>query len=95
MPVLPLVGSMMTVLLLTLPSRLGGVDHGHADAVLDRPERVEAFHLGDDGALGIADHPPQADQRRMADALGDVVINLAAKRLWESHSGSSTVWERS
>ena len=56
--------------LVDLAVALGGVDHGHADAVLDRPERVEVLQLGDDGRLGVADDAAQADQRRVADATG-------------------------
>ena len=67
--------------LVDLAVALGGVDHGHADAVLDRPERVEVLQLGDHGRLGVADHAAQADQRRVADGLGDVVVNPAAKGL--------------
>ena len=67
--------------LVDLAVALGGVDHGHADAVLDRPERIEALQLGDDGGLGVADHAAQPDQRRVADGLGDVVVDPAAERL--------------
>ena len=49
---------------------LAGVDHGDADAVLDRPERIEVLHLGDNGRLGVADHAAQPDERRVADASG-------------------------
>ena len=35
MPVLPLVGSMMTVSASILPGLLGGLDHVDADAILD------------------------------------------------------------
>ena len=79
MPVLPLVGSMIVVSWLDLAVALAGVDHGHADAVLDRPERIEVLQLGDDGRLGVADHAAQPDQRRVADGLGDVVVNAAAE----------------
>ena len=85
MPVLPLVGSMMTVSLLDLAVAFGGIDHGHADAVLHRPQRIEAFRLGDNRGLAIVHHAPQPDQRRMTDRLGDVVVNLAAKGLRKCH----------
>ena len=35
--------------------------------------------LASDGGLGVADDAAQADQRRVADALGDVVVNATAK----------------
>ena len=75
MPVLPLVGSMITVSLRDLPVGLGRVDHRHADAVLDRPERIEVLQLGDHVGLTALGHPPQADQRRVADRLRDVVVD--------------------
>ena len=46
MPVLPLVGSMMTVSFVDLAVALGGVDHRPADAVLDAPQRIQVFQLG-------------------------------------------------
>ena len=55
---------------------LAGVDHRDADAVLDRPEGVEALGLGDDDAPGVADDAAQADQGRHADGLGDVVVDV-------------------
>ena len=57
MPVLPLVGSMITVSLVDLAVALGGVDHRPADAVLDAPQRVEIFqfrHHRGHAALGEA-----------------------------------------
>ena len=80
MPVLPLVGSMIVGVRCDLAGLLGGVDHGHADAVLDRPQRIEVLQLGDDRRLGVAVSPLHAHERRMADALGDVVVNSAAER---------------
>ena len=65
--------------LVDLAVALAGVDHRHADAVLDRPERVEALELDDDGRLGVAHDPPQPHERGMADALRDIVVNPATK----------------
>ena len=49
MPVLPEVGSISVVTPGTIrPRLLGGIDHGEADAVLHRAERVEEFELGQD-----------------------------------------------
>src|SRR5207244_4465638 len=59
--------------------------HRHADAVLDRPERVEAFQLGDHGGPGVARHAAQPDQRRVADSLRDVVVDPAAEARWLCH----------
>src|SRR5262249_47007428 len=67
---------------------LGGVDHGHADAVLDRPDRIEALELGNHGGLGVGHDPAQTHERRMADALRDLIVNLAAERLRKRHEKS-------
>src|SRR5581483_861731 len=75
--------------LVDLSLALGGVDHGDADAVLHRPQRVEAFHFGDHGAFRVADHALQADERRVADRLRDVVVDLAAELLRDRHGTSS------
>ena len=93
MPVLPLVGSTMIVSWLILPSRLGGVDHRHADAVLDRPERVEVLELGDDLGLAARRHPAEPDQRRVADRLGDVVVDPPADPLGCRHPATSCISE--
>ena len=55
------------------PGRLGGVDHRHADAVLDAVGRVEVLQLGHDLGAGAVGDPPEPDQRRVADQLGDVI----------------------
>src|SRR5262249_36539172 len=68
---------------------LGGLDHGDADAVLDRPKRIEVLQLGDDRGPGVADHAAQAHQRRVADRLRDVIVNPTAERLDGRHGGSS------
>ena len=52
MPVLPLVGSMMTVSFFEHAALLGVFDHRHADAVLDAAERIEEFALEQDGGVG-------------------------------------------
>ena len=76
MPVLPVVGSMMTVVRLDLAVAFGGVDHRHADAVLDRPERVEVFGLADDDGFEIADEAAETDQRRLADGGNHVISDI-------------------
>ncbi len=48
MPVLPLVGSMMTVSFFRMPRLFGVFDHRHADAVLDAAERIEEFAFQQD-----------------------------------------------
>src|SRR5205085_2221127 len=67
--------------LLDLAGLLASRDHRLADAVLDRPERVEVFELADDRRLAALRHPPQFHERRGANALGDVVIDATAKVL--------------
>src|SRR5262249_27533312 len=64
-----------------------------ADTVLDRPERVEVLQLGSHRGLGVTDHAPQSDQRRLANGLGDVLVDLATKRLGERHGYSSALRE--
>src|SRR5262249_42355720 len=54
---------------------LGGIDHGPADAVLDAPQRIEAFALGHHrGAAALGD-TTQSDQGSVADATRDIVVN--------------------
>ena len=55
------------------PVALGGVEHGHADAVLDRAAGVEGLELAvelDVDAVG--QQPGEPDHRRVADRVGDV-----------------------
>ena len=80
MPVLPLVGSMITVSLVILPGLFAGVDHRHADAILHRPERVEVLQLGDHLGVTPARDASQPDQRRIADRLRDVIIDTPTTR---------------
>ena len=61
MPVLPLVGSMITVSLLDLAVAFGGVDHGPADAVLDAPQRIRIFELADNGGHAAFGDPVEAN----------------------------------
>src|SRR5262249_8368910 len=63
----------------------GGLDHGDADAVLNRPNGIKAFQLGGDDGLAVADYAPQPHQGGVADDLGHVVVNLAAERLRKRH----------
>src|SRR6202000_1626161 len=59
---------------------LQGLDHGRADAVLHRADRVEELQLGQDLALGLQRprQVGQADQGRVADGVDDGVVDLAA-----------------
>ena len=81
MPVLPEVGSTSVVLPgFVLPLRFERLDHRDADAVLDAGDRVEEFELGQKiGAdalfLGQFVEP---DERRIADRLGDRIVDAAA-----------------
>ncbi len=58
---------------LDLAGLLGGVDHGHADPVLDAVGRVVELQLGDHVRPGALRQAAQAHQRGVADQLGDVV----------------------
>ena len=85
MPVLPLVGSMMVVSLLILPSRSAASIMATPMRSLTDQSGLKFSSLADDGRLGVADDAAQADQRRVADALGDVVVDPAAKGLRKRH----------
>ena len=73
MPVLPEVGSTMTLSGAELARPLRRIDHRQRDAVLDRRERVEELELDED--LGLAAElrrqAVETDQRRIADRLAD------------------------
>src|SRR5262249_1759188 len=71
---------------------LGRRDHGHADPVLDRPQGVEVLQLAHDGGLRVPHHPAQPNQRRLAHALGDVVVNLAAEGCRVRHARYPCPW---
>ena len=93
MPVLPLVGSTMTRVLVDLPALLAGLDHRDADAVLHAGERIEELALGQHGRLVLGDSrlirtsgvPPIAavaaqNPLRGLDLSPD--LDVAAARLW-------------
>ena len=56
------------------------VDHGDADAVLDAGDRVEEFELGDEMRRHVLHRRDavEPDQRRVADRVGDRIVDLAA-----------------
>ena len=90
MPVLPEVGSIRVVPGLIVPGRLQGVDHGDADAVLDARDRVEEFELDQDLGVDAAllRQPVQAHQRRVADGVGDRIVDAAAAGLRQDRVSS-------
>ena len=55
------------------------LDHGTADAVLDRGQRVEELELGQDGGVIGRDEAAQTDERRLKGGLDDGVVDLAAQ----------------
>src|SRR6476646_5718205 len=57
------------------PSRLGGVDDGDADAVLDGVGWVVELELGGNGRLRPVGDLVEAHERRVADQLGHVVVD--------------------
>ena len=81
MPVLPEVGSISVFLPgVILPCGFQRLDHRHADAVLDAGDRVEEFELGQevgDDALFLGELV-EPDERRVADRLGDRVVDASA-----------------
>mgnify|MGYP000318074139 CR=1 FL=1 len=54
---------------------LGGVEHGHPDAVLDRVGRVEELQLGQDGRPSAVGHAVQPHERGVADGLAVIGVN--------------------
>src|SRR5262249_11965560 len=50
------------------------------------------FRLDHDAGLAVSDHAPQPDQRRVADDLGHIVVDLAAKWL-RRHEQSSRLFD--
>ena len=64
---------------------LGGLDHRHADAVLDAPARVERLELGEQldavvGRRGALEHARKPDQRGASDQLVNVDRDWGHKR---------------
>jgi hypothetical protein len=49
------------------PLALGGIDHRGADPVLHGAARVQVLELRDDLGAEALPHPPQRDERRVAD----------------------------
>jgi len=59
----------------------GGLDHGERHPVLHAAGRILALHLEKDaGSIGW-NHLPQSDQRRVSDAVEDVVPQSAHDHL--------------
>ena len=56
---------------LDLPTQLGAGDHRQRRAVFDRARRVVALEFEQQGIAGFTRHALQADQGRVADAIGD------------------------
>jgi hypothetical protein len=56
---------------LDLPAQLGARDHRQRRTVLDGTGRVVPFELEQQGIAGFTRHALQADQGRVADAIGD------------------------
>ena len=81
MPVLPEVGSISVVLPGAIrPDASSASIIDDADAVLDRGDRVEEFELGQeigDDALLLGEFV-EPHQRRVADRLGDRIVDAAA-----------------
>jgi hypothetical protein len=63
------------------PALLGIVDHGHANPVFDRSQRIEEFALQEDGRLEASRDFVQANQGRVTDGFNDVIVDTA-------HSGA-------
>ena len=68
---------------------LGRVDHRAGDPVLDAPERIHILDLADHRRHAALGHPPQANKRRAADALGNVFPD-AGRKLGRVHIPTSS-----
>ena len=68
MPVLPLVGSMISLPGLSNAALLRVPDHGRANPAFHRVSRIAPLDLGEDGRLCAVDDAVQPHQRRAADA---------------------------
>jgi hypothetical protein len=74
---------------LDLALRFQALDHGDADAVLDRGDRVEELELGKDfglDAIGVRELV-EPDDRRVADGVDDGIVDAAAAGLFTGISG--------
>ena len=67
---------------LELAVALGGVDHRHADAVLDAVRRVVEFELRDDLRDSAFSYPVKADERGVADQFSSVLSDFHAYLLY-------------
>src|SRR3954447_10545167 len=64
--------------LLDLTFALAGFDHRHADTILHAVKRLKEFTLREHGRLPRWYQPVEANHRRIADGLGDVIVGLVA-----------------
>ncbi len=89
MPVLPLVGSMMTVSFVILPSRSAALIMATPMRSLTDHSGLKFSSLPTTVALASPTTRRKLIERRVADALRDVVVNLAAKTF--RHGDSSLI----
>jgi hypothetical protein len=61
---------------------LAGLDHGHADAILDAGKGIEKFAFDQDGGSALGNDPIEANQRRAADRVDDAVEYAALRFKW-------------
>jgi len=59
---------------------LRGLDHGVRDAILDAPERVEGFHLGDHLRSETSGQPVQTHERCVAYTIDDGIQDMGHGR---------------
>ena len=86
MPVLPLVGSTMIVFGLIFPAFSAASIIATPMRSLTDQSGLKFSSLATTRRPRIADDAPQADERRVADRLGDVVVNVPAKGRVGCHS---------
>lgn len=73
MPVLPLVGSTITVSGLIEPAFFGGINHGNADRSFNAVRRVEVLQFSDQLGTGTRRQTVKANQRCIADKGSNIV----------------------
>src|SRR5512136_1460880 len=71
-----------------MPCSLSSLDHGHSYSVLDASQGVEVLNLGYDGCIQAFCNSIQSDQRRIANGLGEIFVNLSHKSTSSFHENN-------
>src|SRR5512136_1458345 len=68
-----------------MPCSLSSLDHGHSYSVFNASQGVEVLNLGYDGCIQALCNSIQSDQRRIADGLGEIFVDLYHKSTSSFH----------